>query len=102
MSRQHHILHFHLSRKKKITLFDRVVMVAAVLYPLSGIPQAFNVFKGNVDGVSVVSWLSFMAFSILFLVYGIVHKIKPMIVTNILWLFVDGLVVWGILLNTQN
>jgi uncharacterized protein with PQ loop repeat len=69
------------------------------LYPLSGIPQVFEVFQGHVDGVSVISWIAFMVFSSLFLVYGIFHKIVPMIITNFLWLIVDGIVVIGVATN---
>lgn len=97
MSRQNHLLHFHISKRKKLTYFDKLVAVAAFLYPLSGIPQVIEIFQGNIDGVSMLSWAGFIVFSILFLAYGVVHKITPMIVTNALWLVIDGLVVIGIL-----
>lgn len=71
--------------------------MAAFLYPLSGIPQVIEVYNGQVDGVSLLSWLSFIAFSALFLSYGLIHKITPMIITNTLWLGVDGLVVIGMI-----
>lgn len=99
MSRHNHLLYFHISKKRQITLFDKIVLIAAFLYPLSGLPQVFLVFHGNSEGVSLTSWLGFMAFSLLFLIYGTVHKIKPMAITNILWLIVEGLVVIGVLLN---
>lgn len=99
MPRQNYIPHFHISKKRRITLFDKVVMVAAFLYPLSGLPQVIEVFQGNSAGVSLRSWLGFTAFSALFLVYGFAHKIKPMVITNALWLIVDGLIVIGILID---
>lgn len=97
MPTQHHSLHIHLSKQKRKDLLDKIVGISAFLYPMSGIPQVVLVFKGETAGVSVLSWLGFMFFSTLFLLYGIVHKIKPLIVTNVLWLIVDGFVVFGTL-----
>lgn len=99
MSRQNHILHFHISKKRQISWLDKTAIVAAFAYPLSGLPQVVEVFKGNIDGVSVLSWLGFMVFGLFFLVYGMVHKIKPMIITNASWLVVDGLVVSGVVIH---
>lgn len=99
MSRQNHLLHFHINKKKRINVFDKLIIVAAFAYPLSGLAQAIEVFSGNADGVSLFSWVGFIFFSILFLVYGLIHKITPMIITNSLWLAVDGLVVVGVLMH---
>ena len=71
--------------------------IASYVYPLSGIPQLLLVFKGEIEGVSVISWVMFACFSALFLAYGIVHKVKPMIVVNLLWLTMDILIVFGTL-----
>lgn len=100
MSRQNHLLHFHISKKRSITIFDKVIIVAAFIYPLSGVPQILEVFSDHANGVSLLSWLGFIGFSVLFLAYGLVHKITPMVVTNGLWLVVDGLVVTGLILNS--
>ncbi len=53
MSRHNHILHFHISKKKRINFFDKTVVVASFVYPFSGIPQVVQVFNGNVAGVSL-------------------------------------------------
>lgn len=97
MSRQHHILHIHLSKKKQKNLLDNIVAVAAFVYPMSGLPQVMLVFQGRTEGVSVGSWSMFVAFSLLFLIYGMIHRIKPMVVTNFLWILVDMFVVIGTL-----
>lgn len=89
------MFHVHLSKKKRRTSFDKLVGVAAFAYPLSGLPQAMLVFQGSTDGVSLTSWVFFALFSVLFLIYGIIHKIKPIIVTNLLWLLVDIFIVIG-------
>lgn len=97
MSRQNHLVHAHTAKKKRLTLFDKIIIIAAFLYPLSGLPQVVEVFNGTASGVSLMSWLSFICFSALFLAYGLLHRITPMIITNILWLAVDGLVIVGLL-----
>jgi uncharacterized protein with PQ loop repeat len=97
MSQQNHLLHFHLSKKRRLSYFDKMVLLASFLYPLSGIPQAIEVFSGQQEGVSLLSWLGFLLFSALFLVYGLAHRVRPMVVTNILWLFIDGVIVIGLL-----
>lgn len=101
MSRQNHIVHAHLAKKKKLTLFDNIIILAAFLYPLSALPQVIEVFNGQTAGVSLWSWLSFICFSALFLAYGLIHRITPMIITNILWLAVDSLVIVGLLINAK-
>lgn len=83
---------------KRDATFDRVVLLVSVLYPLSALPQLVAIFEGNIDGVSVVSWAGFFVCAAIFLIYGLRHKVWPMILSNTLWVAVDGLVVIGIML----
>jgi uncharacterized protein with PQ loop repeat len=95
--------HVHLETKKKKAkstgdkLLDRIVMIVSILYPLSAVPQLIEIVHGNAAGVSVLSWLSFFACASLFLVYGLRHRVMPMIISNSLWVVVDGLVVVSLL-----
>lgn len=100
MSRQNPIIHAHLSAKKHLTLFDKIIIFASFLYPLSGMPQVIEVFNGNTAGVSLLSWIGFIGCAGLFLAYGLIHKITPMIITNTLWLAVDGLVIVGLIAHS--
>lgn len=91
----------HIVRKKKTApkrdaTFDRVVLLISVLYPLTAIPQLAGILRGNIDGVSIVSWAGFLVCAAIFFVYGLRHKVWPMILSNMLWIVVDGLVVAGI------
>ncbi|MFZ1300994.1 MAG: hypothetical protein WAQ27_00205 [Candidatus Microsaccharimonas sp.] len=98
MSRENYILHKHIEKKKRLTNFDIVIIIASFLYPLTGIPQVIQIFQGATDGVSIYSWVGFMCFSTLFLIYGFKHKIVPMMITNSIWILIDSLVVIGFLL----
>ena len=93
------LLHLHLSKKAQLTAIDRAVMVAAVAYPLTTLPQVYQIFTSHTAaGVSLFSWLGFVFFGTIFLTYAIAHRLKALIVTEILWLIVDVLVVVGVLM----
>lgn len=100
MSQDHHLLHKHLGTRKRRKAFDILVTCAAFMYPLSGIGQAIEVFQGNTAGVSLASWIGFACFASIFFIYGLTNRIRPMIISNGLWLVVDSLVVTGILYST--
>ena len=97
--------HAHLETKKKKTkssgdiALDRIVMGVSILYPLSAVPQLLEIIHGNSAGVSVLSWLSFFTCASLFLIYGLRHKVMPMIVSNSLWVVIDGLVVASLIVT---
>lgn len=95
---KNHILFVHLSKKKKLALIDKSAVLASFLYPLSGIPQVVSAFQGNVDGISLPSWIGFAVFASFFLYHGILHKVKPMIIANMLWLASDILIIGATIL----
>ena len=89
----------HLSKKQEITIVDRLMNVVAVIHPLTAVPQVYQIYTThNVEGVSLWTWLGFMLLGLVFLLYGLLHKIKPFILTQILWFIVDFLVVVGVLI----
>jgi uncharacterized protein with PQ loop repeat len=91
----------HITQKKTTSkrdaAFDRFILLISIIYPLSAIPQLIDIFRGAIDGVSLISWAGFLVCASLFLVYGLRHQVWPMILSNTLWVLVDGLVVVGIL-----
>lgn len=92
-------LHKHLINKKDKKLIDKSMGVAAIIHPMTAIPQVYHIYStGDVSGVSLWTWLGFMMLGLIFLLYGLIHKIKPFIVTRVLWFIVDFLVVIGILI----
>ena len=92
-------LYKHLAHKKEVKTIDHLMSVAAIIHPMTAIPQVYQIYSTqDVSGVSLWTWLGFMTLGLIFLAYGLVHKIKPFIVTQVLWFIVDFLVVIGILL----
>lgn len=89
----------YLNKKKDAALVDRLMSAAAVIHPLTAVPQVYTIYSTHdVAGVSIWTWLGFMALGLIFLAYGILHKIKPFILTQTLWFIVDLLVVVGVVL----
>lgn len=83
---------------KWIRNFDKFLLVIAVIGPLLTIPQIIKIFTlKNATGVSVISWSLLALFSIPWIIYGFIHKEKPIIVSYILWFILDMVVVFGTL-----
>ena len=73
--------------------------VAAIVHPLMALPQVYTIYSTQETGnVSLLTWFGFMLLGSVFLAYGIVHRIRPLIVTQVLWFIVDFLVVLGVVL----
>jgi uncharacterized protein with PQ loop repeat len=82
-----------------VKIVDRAMAVAAVVHPLSAVPQISQIYSTHdVSGVSLFTWLFFVLVGGVFLAYAVVHRIRPLILTQILWSVNDLLIVGGILL----
>lgn len=76
------------------------MLVFSTVEPIATIPQIIEVWKnGNTGGVSLITWSFYTLTSVVWLIYGISQKDKPLIISGILWVTSQGLVVMGILLN---
>lgn len=85
--------------KRDLTAIDRIMMVASVIYPAIGLPQLVEIYQSHsASDVSLVTWLAFVIFSALFCVYGIAHRVWPVVITQGLWLIIDSGVTIGILI----
>ncbi|MBU2612745.1 MAG: hypothetical protein KKB62_03425 [Nanoarchaeota archaeon] len=87
------------SPDKKIRFLDNLVLIVSALGPLMTIPQLLKIFIfHDAEGVSFVSWTAYTIFSFVWLAYGFAHKVKPIIVSNILWIVFSFSTVVGIIL----
>lgn len=69
-------------KKRRIERVDKLMMAVALLHPLSGLPQIIDIYvHQNVTGISILTWIGFMIFGSIYLYYGILHKLKPVILT---------------------
>ncbi|MEK6919330.1 MAG: PQ-loop domain-containing transporter [Nanoarchaeota archaeon] len=101
------VLH-HISKRKRnnlpkesnaVRLFDKFMIIIAIIHPLIAIPQIFHIYSlQNASGLSIISWIGYCLFNIPWLIYGFIHKEKPLIVAYILAMASNITVLIGIIL----
>ena len=88
----------HKSRIINPKWLDKLVYVA-VLTPFLAIPQVYNVWTGEAEGVSITTWFGFLVMAYIWLAYALYHRIKPLIFVHTGWIAVNTAVVLGLLLK---
>jgi uncharacterized protein with PQ loop repeat len=87
------------SNKKIARLVDEGGYIFGIAGPLFSIPQLYAIWSTqNADGVSLFSWSAFTLGALFWIFYGIMHKEKPIIISQILWFFLQLGIVIGIIL----
>ncbi len=105
----HHLIHEHsdkeneryrrIHEKQWIIFIDKYIYVIAAMSITMTLPQIWDIWViRNVSGISLASWLAYTVASVAWLVYGIGHKEKILIFTNAIWVFLDLMIVLGIIL----
>lgn len=75
------------------------MMVVSVIQPFASVPQIIEIWTTqSAAGVSIWTWLGFAGIGVVTLYYAILHKLKPLIINQIIWFVLDALVVLGIVL----
>jgi uncharacterized protein with PQ loop repeat len=86
-------------KTNKKPLVDYLIYWAAIIYPLTAVPQIIQIYQTKSAGdLAILSWLLYVFFDAIFLWYAIVHKQVPIIVTCVLWILVYSVVILGIIL----
>ncbi len=80
-------------------LIDWLVYIGAVVEPIMTIPQIYDIWVNGQTATSLLTWGSYLFFAIVWLLYAIKYEIKPLILTEILWVGFQGLVVIGLLVK---
>lgn len=85
-------------RDKKVALLDRTLEVAGSITNVVNLHQTYKIWKQeDASDVSLLVWVAFVFYSTLFLIYGSVHKEKPIIIIYIFALLSQLSVVLSIL-----
>ena len=80
-------------------LLDKLIYVAGIAGPIMSIPQLLKVWvEQNVAGISVISWASFAVINVFWIVYGVVHKSKPIVLNYTAWFIINVLIATGAVL----
>ena len=78
---------------------DTMVYGIGIIGPVMTIPQILLIYVGrNATGVAPESWLMWALFDIPWIVYGFVHRERPIVMTYTLWFICNAVVFVGALL----
>lgn len=101
---------FHLHKRKRLHLnlepfphpkkwkkfLDKIIYAVGIAGPILVLPQVFKIWtEKDASGVSIPSWAGFTVLAFIWLIYGIVHKEKPLIVIYVGLVIMDALVFIG-------
>lgn len=79
-------------------LFDYLMLVVGVVQPLALLPQVLAIYvHHSTVGVSLLTWGLLTVFNMLWAVYGVVHKAKPIAIANTMLTILDLAIVLGVL-----
>jgi len=73
-----------------------VIYFASFAGPVMTIPQIYDVWTSKSPSVSELTWASYIIIAVIWLYYGIVHKEKPIILSNVLWIVAEAAVLIGL------
>jgi len=75
---------------------DRAVYVVGAIGPLMTLPQIIKIWiEKDAAGVSIITWSAYLFYGVFWLIYGIMHREKPIIFAYIFWVTLQAFVVIG-------
>jgi uncharacterized protein with PQ loop repeat len=105
---KHNILDRDMSFIKKIInnikdnnkkILDKSMYFVALIWPIMTIPQTIAIFKHqDASSMSIATWITYIITSSLWLSYWIIHKEKPIIFSNTMWLVANCSVLFWIII----
>lgn len=82
-----------------IVFLDKLTFIVGVVGPFTVLPQIYSIFSTkSADGVSLITWALIFIVTFPWILYGMAHKERNIIVSFILWEVVNLTVVVGVLL----
>lgn len=92
-------LHPYPSKKAPYRFLDNLIYFASFAGPIMTIPQIYEIWILKNLGVSLLTWGSYLIIALIWLSYGLVHKEKPIIINNVLWIIAEIMVITGVMLS---
>ena len=75
---------------------DKIIYAVGVAGPVITIPQIIKIWtEKDASGVSEIAWIGYTVLAMIWLLYGIAHKEKPIIVTYSVVIVANGIVSIG-------
>lgn len=80
---------------------ENFALIAGIVQPLITLPQIIAIYSNqSAQDVSLLTWLGYLIFGIIFLIYGLVFNLKPIWIGQIIWVTMQLIIVIGILIYT--
>ena len=81
---------------KFVRKYDAFMYIVGIGVPIITSSQVIKIWASqNASGVSIIAWSAYLVNSVAWIVYGIIHKEKPIIFTNIVCAIINLLVIIG-------
>ena len=101
-----HVHHHQIKRKKKkskkiknekyIYLLDKLVLIIGLVVPFLTFLQAYKIWSTqSADGISLVTYSGYIVTNIIWLLYGLAHQEKPLIIMYVLLAICNASIVVG-------
>jgi len=88
-----------LTSRKGVRIINRLTYFAAIVEPLVTAPQVYDIFRHqDASGVSISTWAGFEALTVVWLLYGYVHKERVILIYQGLFAIFQAAVIIGALL----
>jgi len=94
-----YVIHKYAITKKDKRFIDRAAYVVGIMFPVSTLPQVIQLYSTHdASSLSLITWSMYGLLTGLFLIYAMVDNIKPLIFTQIAWIFIDICMITGIII----
>lgn len=91
--------HVKEKHKKKIgqkrDLLDYLIYFAVIFGPLMTIPQVYDIWVLSKKDISVISRIAYLITALIWLVYGLKKKDRPIIMVQFLWIVLESAIIIG-------
>ncbi|KKQ94808.1 MAG: MtN3 and saliva related transmembrane protein [candidate division CPR2 bacterium GW2011_GWC1_39_9] len=83
-----------LHSKKSVQIIDKLAMIVGVLAPLTALPQIYQlIITKDATGVSILAWVLYIITASFWIIYGVAHKERAIIINNALWAILEFIIV---------
>ena len=91
--------HGIVAKAKRRDFLDYIVYIFTFVTPLFELPQAIEIFANkSAQDVSVWTWGFFCIDNLVWIAYGIKYKIKPVLISSILFEIIEVATLVGVLM----
>lgn len=85
--------------KVKLVL-EFMIYFVGLLGTVLALPQAYKIwFLGEIGGALIIPWVALASFTPFWILYGVMHKKRSLVMTYFVWFVVNILIIIGIMVR---